>query len=338
MQKNLLKLSKKLEISSSYVIIYKIKFGILMYYTVYKTTCLVNNKIYIGKHQTKNLNDGYLGSGKSLLRAVNKYGKDNFKVERILLNSEKEMNELEAFIVDEEFVSRKDTYNITLGGYGGFFYINSSGIDKFKGKRHSEKAKQKIALASTGKKHSYETKQKILKNNNLQCPIRREKISQSLKKMYSFKNYNGNKLSKEHREKISKSLINNKKSSYSIEDMNLLNLWHPTKNLSLNPFDLTCNQNTKIWWLCKNNHSYKKTIRAQIKCNRCPKCVSLGYKYPNIAKLWHKSKNENLTPFDVFCRTSKKVWWICEKGHEYEQRINDKTYKGYGCPKCSGRK
>ena len=311
-----------------------------MHYTVYKTTCLVNGKIYIGKHQTKNLNDGYLGSGKSLLRAVKKYGKENFKVERIFLDSEEEMNELEAFVVDEEFVSRKDTYNITLGGYGGFYYINSSGIDKFKGKNHSEKTKQKLALASRGKKHSYETRQKILKNSNPQCPMRREKISQSLKKMYSTKNYKGKKLSKEQRNKISKSLIGNKNraTSYNIKDMNLMMLWHPTKNINLNPFNLTCNQNTEVWWLCNNNHSYKKTIRAQKKCNRCPKCKSLGFKHPDIAKLWHKSKNKNLTPFDVFSRTSKKVWWICDKGHEYEQRIDDKTYKGYGCPKCSGRK
>lgn len=313
---------------------------LMLYYTVYKTTCLVNNKIYIGKHQTKNLNDGYLGSGKSLLHSVNKYGKENFKVERILLNNEDEMNELEAFVVDEEFVSRKDTYNITLGGYGGFYYINSSGIDKFKGKNHSEKTKQKLALASRGKKHSYETRQKILKNSNPQCPMRREKISQSLKKMYSTKNYKGKKLSKEHREKISKSLTNNKnkKKSYNIEDMNLITLWHPIKNPNLNPFNLTCNRNTKVWWLCENNHSYEKTIRAQIKCNRCPICKSLGFKHPNIAKLWHKSKNKNLTPFDVFCGSRKKVWWFCDKGHEYEQRIDDKTFKKYGCPKCSGRK
>lgn len=41
----------------------------IMYFTVYKTTCLTNGKFYIGKHQTKKLFDGYLGSGKNLLAA-----------------------------------------------------------------------------------------------------------------------------------------------------------------------------------------------------------------------------------------------------------------------------
>jgi len=71
------------------------------YYLVYKTTNLINGKIYIGKHETYNLDDGYLGSGKLLLRAIKKYGKVNFKRE-ILFEclTRDEMNMKEAQIVN----------------------------------------------------------------------------------------------------------------------------------------------------------------------------------------------------------------------------------------------
>jgi hypothetical protein len=90
-------------------------------YIIYKTTNLVNNKIYIGKHKTNNLEDDYLGSGNILDSAIKKYGKDKFKRETLyILETEEEMNKMESEIVDEEFVARLDTYNLRRGGNGGF--------------------------------------------------------------------------------------------------------------------------------------------------------------------------------------------------------------------------
>jgi hypothetical protein len=54
-----------------------------MYYLIYKITNLINNKIYIGKHITKDKNDDYMGSGKLITRAIEKYGLENFKKEII---------------------------------------------------------------------------------------------------------------------------------------------------------------------------------------------------------------------------------------------------------------
>ena len=50
-----------------------------MFFTVYKTTNLINGKIYVGLHVTSNLEDDYLGSGSNLKLAVKKYGKENLK-------------------------------------------------------------------------------------------------------------------------------------------------------------------------------------------------------------------------------------------------------------------
>jgi len=96
-----------------------------MFYTIYKTTNLVNNKIYIGKHSTKDLNDGYMGSGTWLLQAFDKYGIANFSKELLhVFDTEELMNTKEAELVTEAFCLATNTYNICRGGQGGFSYIN----------------------------------------------------------------------------------------------------------------------------------------------------------------------------------------------------------------------
>lgn len=106
-----------------------------MHYLVYKITNKLNGKIYVGKHKTNDESDDYFGSGLLIGRAVDKYGKENFVKEIIHRStSEKEMNEMESKIVDEDFVARSDTYNLKLGGQGGFEYILKNKLfvtDKF---------------------------------------------------------------------------------------------------------------------------------------------------------------------------------------------------------------
>jgi hypothetical protein len=161
-----------------------------MFYTIYKTTNLINEKIYVGKHQTKDLDDDYMGSGKHLRHSINKYGVENFKKEILFVfDTEAEMNAKEKEIVNEEFCIRKDTYNLCDGGKGGFSFINRSGAnndnkdkveiyskvsEKLSGKkRESSSIWMKKLHADgrikydtfTGRKHSDETKEKISARN-----------------------------------------------------------------------------------------------------------------------------------------------------------------------------
>lgn len=121
-----------------------------MFYTIYKTTNLINGKFYIGKHKTKELNDGYLGSGKILRRAIKKYGIENFHKEILhICKDEKHMNLLEKILV----VPDKETnYNLCKGGKGGFSYINDNGLSGI----HKEGVRQRACFA--GGKASVELK------------------------------------------------------------------------------------------------------------------------------------------------------------------------------------
>ena len=84
-----------------------------MFYTVYKITNKINGKYYIGKHQTTNLDDGYMGSGKLLKLAIKKYGIDNFTKEILFVfDNEQEMNDKEKELV----VVSEESYNLCEGG------------------------------------------------------------------------------------------------------------------------------------------------------------------------------------------------------------------------------
>lgn len=89
----------------------------MKYYGIYKTTNKVNGKMYISQHITSNLDDGYLGSGNIVVRAIKKYGKEAFTKEWLeFAENREDLNYLERMYVDEEWLARPDVYNIALGG------------------------------------------------------------------------------------------------------------------------------------------------------------------------------------------------------------------------------
>jgi len=103
-----------------------------MHYLIYEIRHNESGKVYIGKHQTRDVNDGYFGSGKHLKHAISKYGKDAFtKTILFDFHAEEEMNAKERELVTEEFCNRTDTYNICEGGKGGWSYTNRTGKNMY---------------------------------------------------------------------------------------------------------------------------------------------------------------------------------------------------------------
>lgn len=102
-----------------------------IYHTVYKTVNLVNGKIYIGVHETKNPYDDYLGSGIALANAIAKYGRESFKKYILLCAMSKvDSYELESQLI-AEYCTKKNSYNISPGGNGG----HTGNYDNHKGNK-----------------------------------------------------------------------------------------------------------------------------------------------------------------------------------------------------------
>jgi len=141
-----------------------------MYYTIYKIINVINGKEYIGAHQTNDLDDGYMGSGIYLNKAIKKYGIENFTKEILKICDDWESMRLtEAYLVDSDYVKNPNTYNLQTGGF-------SNGVlCEFSKKKISETVKLRH-------------KEGRYKNINRICghtDVSRKKISNTMKEKYS---------------------------------------------------------------------------------------------------------------------------------------------------------
>jgi len=103
----------------------------------------------------------------------------------------------------------------------------------------------------------------------------------------------------------------------------------------------------KLYLKCDKNHTWLQRM-CDLRTNKitCPYCscrkVLTGFNdaetfYPDIIKIWAYDKN-NITPKDITYKSTKKVWWTCDKGHEYFKSIADITIRGQRCYYCSGKR
>lgn len=58
---------------------------------------------------------------------------------------------------------------------------------------------------------------------------------------------------------------------------------------------------------------------------------------PQLVKEWHPTKNAPIKPHEVTPGSGKKIWWICNEGHEWQAVVYNRS-RGSGCPYCSGSK
>ncbi len=121
--------------------------------------------------------------------------------------------------------------------------------------------------------------------------------------------------------------------------------WNYEKNGKLLPEMISAYSSKKVFWKGKCGHEWDAAVSDRNQGNGCPFCsgqkVLKGFndlmtKRPDIASEWNFEKNGNLKPDMITVGANKKVWWICNNGHEWEALVNNRN-KGKGCPYCSGR-
>jgi len=188
---------------------------------IYKTTNIINNKIYIGQHRNKkDEKDNYIGSGTILKKSIKKYGIENFKKEIIEECSDyKQLCEKEVYWINfYNSIDKTIGYNISSGGN----QYNPESWEKFRNdtdryNKWIEKMKSVTSGENNpmyGVEYTEERRQKYIKTrkenyhkHKYSTEEYRKKIS-DLNKGENNPNYN-NKWGNEKKEKMSKYLIEN---------------------------------------------------------------------------------------------------------------------------------
>ena len=122
--------------------------------------------------------------------------------------------------------------------------------------------------------------------------------------------------------------------------------WDYDKNAPLTPNNVAAFSNKKYWWKCGSGHSWLATPNNRSNGYGCPYCsgrlaisgeTDIASQYPALIHEWDYDKNDPVQPNEVTCKSNKKYWWKCDKGHSWQEAPQYRT-RGDGCPYCSGHK
>lgn len=124
--------------------------------------------------------------------------------------------------------------------------------------------------------------------------------------------------------------------------------WHPTKNGTCTPRDVTFGTKRRVWWQCSLGHEWQASVQSRtLGGTGCPVCTGrivqpgendLASQFPELAAQWHPTRNGALLPTQVARSTKRRVWWLCPQGHAYQASVGMRTLRNSGCPYCAGKK
>lgn len=123
--------------------------------------------------------------------------------------------------------------------------------------------------------------------------------------------------------------------------------WDAEKNLPMTPDNTSRTSIREVHWKCAKGHEWITSPASRIyNKSSCPYCAGhrtipgetdLATLCPEVAALWHPTKNGDLRPDMIKPGSSYNVWWLCEQGHEWQQIVASLVRVETKCSYCSGR-
>jgi hypothetical protein len=170
---------------------------------IYKTTCNVTGKYYVGMHSTNNLEDGYMGSGKRLRYSIRKYGVENH-IKEILeyYQTREELSKREREIVNKELIKEYLCMNLIVGGEGGRGFT-------------SEEQKLNAIKSNEKQKLLREDPEWVVRKANRMSVTNKQQYEEGKREKKYFHDWNGKKHSDE-----SKQLMSEKKKGLGVGETN----------------------------------------------------------------------------------------------------------------------
>jgi hypothetical protein len=121
-------------------------------------------------------------------------------------------------------------------------------------------------------------------------------------------------------------------------------MWNQSRNLGKTVHEITAGSSKRFWWNGECGHTWIASVQHITAGRGCAVCrglqIEIGIndlasQLPDLAAEWHPTKNGDLTPQKVTTSSARKVWWLCDEGHEWRIGVNGRQYGRVGCPSCA---
>jgi len=265
----------------------------------YRITNNLNNHFYYGVHSTNDLNDGYMGSGKRLKYAYEKYGIENFSKEILkFFENRNDAYKFESEVVTESLVKDNKCYNCTVGGVGNSYgsyglvpvYIKGSNNITLVSKEEFSKNREKYETAKQGK-------------TSVVNKITGEKLT------ISVEEYRNN-------QDIYESIQKNK---YLFKDSSGKIYWFDDKNNELIKRLSLVNIRSES----RKGRKLSEETKEKIRRHHLEHGIQKGNKNSNFGKIWITNGKESKTiSLEELDEWMKKGWLKGRKSNESQRKFN----------------